>query len=168
MKKYSTTFLMFFVLMLITIPAHAQPAKDAIMALKKLEARVQAGISYREYGPALGEAKFPVNIFSESDDAKKYPELLDSVNKTMKHYEYAGKAWPIKFSKYSRGLVDADSQVGMEIKALYPQAEVPSILKEKGRNQYFVDSLVKMMWQAASDELKNATRLYKEIEKTHL
>lgn len=76
--------------------AYAQSAKEAVMALKRLEARVQAGISYRDYGPALGEAKFPVNMYIESLDAKKTTELSGLIEKTMFHYEQAAFVWKEK------------------------------------------------------------------------
>ena len=66
-----------FIILLIPIFAYADNTKDAVMALKKMEARVQSGISYRDYGNALADAKFPVNLFMESIEVKKNPELTD-------------------------------------------------------------------------------------------
>ena len=62
-----------FIILLIPIFAYADNTKDAVMALKKMEARVQSGISYRDYGNALADAKFPVNLFMESIEVKKNP-----------------------------------------------------------------------------------------------
>ena len=45
MKKISCIAML---LLLIPIIVHAQSAKEAIMALKRLEARVQAGIKFRD------------------------------------------------------------------------------------------------------------------------
>lgn len=68
-------------------------AMSAVKALKRLEARTQVGISYREYGPALGEAKAEVNLFLESPEAAKMPELTTSISKAMNHYKTAMKVW---------------------------------------------------------------------------
>ena len=82
-------FLLLFTIMLWTITiipsiAFGQSAKDAIRALKKLEARVEAGISYKDYAPALGDAKFEVNLFLESPEAKEMPRLSEAVKKTIR------------------------------------------------------------------------------------
>jgi len=79
-------------LFLITLPGFVfgQSAKEAVRTLKKLEARVQVGISYRDYMPALGDAQFEVNQFLESSEARKKPHLAESINKVMDHYIIAG------------------------------------------------------------------------------
>jgi hypothetical protein len=50
---------------------YAQSAKEAVRALPKLQARVEAGISYRDYSPALGDALFEVKLFLQSPGAKE-------------------------------------------------------------------------------------------------
>jgi len=76
MKKFMITLLvtLFLVLSFFT-NVNADSAKDGIIALKKLQAKCQTGISYRDYSNALGEAKFPVNMYTESEESKKYPDL---------------------------------------------------------------------------------------------
>jgi len=143
-------------LIFTAITAFAQSAKEAIYALKKLEARVQSGISYRDYSSALGEAKFPVNMFIESADAKKAPELTASINKAMAHYEFVGAIWNAKFSSdnpyLKGGFIEEGSSLGLRIHELYPQAE-------SEKNYYFADELFRIIWAEASKELKNTTNL---------
>ena len=153
--------------MLMSIPAFAQSAKEAVMALKKMEARVQSGISYRDYSSALGEAKFPVNMFIESADAKKYPELAGSIQTVMKHYEYTGDIWNEKMARrpvtnmyvgmIQKGFVEINSDRGREIARLYPET------LQSGQ-YYVMDSLFQQIWRTASNELKNATTTYAKIE----
>lgn len=40
-----------------------QVAQEAIRALERLQARFHAGISHRDYGPALGETIYQVRLF---------------------------------------------------------------------------------------------------------
>jgi ribosomal protein L37E len=47
-----------------------EAGKAAIAALKRLEARTEVGISYKDYVVALGEANFPVKQYLESEYAK--------------------------------------------------------------------------------------------------
>ncbi len=66
-------------------------AKNAVRALKKLEARCQAGISkISDYSAALGDAKFEVNMFVESSESNDFESLKSSIMQTMKHYDDAG------------------------------------------------------------------------------
>jgi hypothetical protein len=147
---------------LLALPegAFAQSAKEAVMALKKLEARVQAGISYRDYGPALGEAKFPINLFMESADAKNHPELTEAFNKTMKHYEYAGSLWNLKVSNIPIPFFVVESDIGKEVKNKYPQApsKMPGHSKFD-KETYYVSELLPFIWAEASNELKQASSL---------
>ncbi|MGD0217487.1 MAG: hypothetical protein ABSC45_08265 [Desulfobaccales bacterium] len=59
--------------------AFSQSAKDALRAMKKLQARTQAGISYNDYAPALGEAKFEINLFLESPAAKENYKFTEAI-----------------------------------------------------------------------------------------
>src|SRR6266481_1879701 len=70
-------------------PVLPQQAKDAVLALKKLEARIQSGVNYDDYIRALGDARFSVNLFTDSQEAKKYLELVKTVKDAMSDYQFA-------------------------------------------------------------------------------
>lgn len=145
------------VLTFTAIIAFAQSAKEAVMALKKLQARCETGISYREYSPALGEAKYAVNLFAESEEAKESPKLKDSILNAITHYEFANIVWKHKFS--SRSLtysIDADSNAGRAIEELYPRAPTSSVF---GHKFYKIDELLLVCWAEAAKELENTTKL---------
>lgn len=155
-----------FIILLIPIFAYADNTKDAVMALKKMEARVQSGISYRDYGNALADAKFPVNLFMESIEVKKNPGLTDSISKVMKHYEFAGDLWNAKIKAplddmLHKGLIWDKKAMAKEIKDLYPNVPPPSGLLVK---YYSVDLVLSVIWAEASKELENTTRLYAKRE----
>jgi len=168
MKKWMVLF--FILLICVPTLTHAQSEKDAVLALKKLQAKIQEGISYMDYRNALGEAKFPLNIFLESKDAQKYPELSISLKKVMGHYEYAGFIWDGKISGGVLGsYIGVNSDVGKEIGQLYPNARKDT--KEGGAltdlptlNAYDIDSLLPLIWKEASMELDNATKLHENLE----
>jgi len=166
-RKMRKGMVLFFILSLgVPTLTHAQSAKDALMGLKKLQARTQAGISYKDYGNALGEAKFPLNMFLESKDAQKYPELSTSLRKVMAHYDYAGICWKIKMVVEYGEFIDVNSDIGKNIERLYPNAnkdakEGGAIFKDKN---YSVTFLLPLIWGEASIELDNATKLYAKSE----
>lgn len=71
----------------------AQSVKEAVRALQKLQARTEAGISRRDYAPALGDTRFEVNQFLQSSEAKVNPKLTASIIKTLNYYQMAADAW---------------------------------------------------------------------------
>lgn len=139
--------------------AFAQTANGAVMGLKKLEAKCQIGISYRDYSSALADAKFPVNIYTENSEAMSHPALTKSINSAIHHYEFANSLWNAKFSAdrrdlyLSSGFISAESHWGTLIKEQYPQI---SLVK----NYYGLDMVLPIIWSEASKEIDFATKLY--------
>jgi hypothetical protein len=152
----------------------SQSAKEALIALKKLEARCEAGISYRDYSPALGEAKFPVNLFLESSEAKENPDLALSIKTTFNHYDIAKMIWEYEFPYYEDyyNYVFVNSEKGQLFLKLYPNLEIDrKYIYVEGRGsvkegeQYIViSSAVRTIWAEASKELKKATSLHSKLE----
>lgn len=70
-----------------------QEARDAVLALQKLEAKLDTGMSYRDYSAALGEANFPVKQFLEGGHGNAKPDFSDSLRKAMRWYKAAGEIW---------------------------------------------------------------------------
>lgn len=100
----------------------------------------------------------------ESSDAPKYPELTASIDKVMKHYEYAGRLWNHKLSSRFAALIECGSELAVEINKLYPQAERDSVLSKE--HCYFVDSVLPVIWAAASKELENTSKLLAKMEES--
>jgi hypothetical protein len=65
-------------------------ARNAVMALKKLQTRCKSGISPKEYIPALGEAKSEVAAFVKDNETKDYKRLKELIEKAMDNYQKAG------------------------------------------------------------------------------
>ncbi len=154
------------ILLTIFFPAsvNAQSSKDAYNALKKLEAKIQTGISFKEYSPALGDAKFEVNMFSESAEAKEKPRLKEIFNRTMGHYEEAGMVWRYRFAGKSVPNCMVPSEQGGDDSALIEQISrtYPSTrLKIDSMGRLWYDDALKAIWQEASEELKKAAPLLK-------
>lgn len=142
--------------------ASAQSAREAVMGLKQLEARCQTGISYRDYSGALADAKFPVNVYVESDEASNHSEFVASLNSAMQHYEFANRLWNAKFTAEERdiylsgGFFSEKSSWAALIKENYPA--VPLIEKF-----YPLDAALPVIWGEASAEIKNASKLLSEM-----
>jgi hypothetical protein len=93
----------------------AQSAKDAVRALQKLQARVESGISYRDYAPALGDALFEVKLFLRSPEAKTKPELAAAVSKAMEYYQTAGEMWMSSIKAPALGVQISWEKAGQEL-----------------------------------------------------
>jgi hypothetical protein len=89
-KKY----LFFFVFGLCLGPlAYGQTFPEALRAIKKLEAKTTVGTGFNSYLDSLGNVKFEVNQFLESDEGKSNLELGNGLKKILGHYEMAGNLW---------------------------------------------------------------------------
>jgi cell division protein FtsB len=134
----------------------AQSPKEAVLALKKLQARVETGVSYRDYSPAVSEAKFAVKLYLDSPESKDEPDLSTSLLKTIEHYQIANDLWGEKFS----GRKPSDfvtPRVKQAVFKIYPDAPDLGVA-----TQY--SHLLSFIWGKASLELNTANSLLSKTE----
>lgn len=160
--------------------ASAETAKEATMALKKLEARTQAGISYRDYAPALGEAKFVVSLYLEGN--LKETDLSRKITDAMELYEFANVLWGEKFkstANYGYIFVNAgdifahSSSIASKYMQMFPEdnksvADGGALLSQcdppyKGC-QLFIGTAISHIWTKASEQLKEITSILANSE----
>lgn len=152
--------------------SYGESAKNTFKALKRIEAKCQIGISYRDYGSALGDAKYEVNMFLESEEGKAKPALTQAFGKVMNHYQLAGEFWRLKASEgrdfaivFMNSPTDTfrsprNQELLMRILNLYPDAKknikIGGALEEDafGTGLIFIDKLIEFIWKEASKELK--------------
>lgn len=149
-----------------------ESAKEALRALKKLEARVTSGISYRDYGPAIGDARFEVDLFLDSPEAKNKPELAKAIANAMSHFGTAKSAWGLKFSNpddqfLKIGAIRKSSSWYSFFLNAYPMADKDAstggaLLSEQGNTYLHIDFLIPIIWAEASKQVKKATELYSQ------
>ena len=68
-------------------------ARNALNAVKKVEARAEVGITYKDYSTVVGEAWADVKIFAESPEGKKLPEFSFLLVSAMGKYKLALDIW---------------------------------------------------------------------------
>lgn len=100
---------------LVSNVCYAQSAEDAIKALKRLEARTEMGINYRDYSMALGDTWIEVKLFLESPEAKSKPKLVESAIKIMDLYKFAHEIWR---SNSQDGIMIAWKKASEELKKI--------------------------------------------------
>jgi hypothetical protein len=168
----------FLILLFIVPAAHGQSARDAVKALKRIEARADMGISYNEYVLAVADARVEVQMYLESHEAKQKAELTDRIKKILGHYETAREVWKNKVSRtQDLGTVfghliclndEPDGVLGRRLLKEYPQADKPvdhggaltkRAYKKDRCQEVLVDNLILIIWQEASKDLLQATRM---------
>ena len=166
-RIYSRALQTAFILLVLPGLAFSQSGKEAFRGFKKLEAKIQIGISYPDYNAGLGDAKFELNMFLDSPEAKSRPEIAESLQKVMDHYINAGLLFkelvkPIKClptTNYSSNASDswkADVERAKSVLRIYPEASA----FVDGRGYLDIDKAMKIIWQKASDELKKTANLF--------
>jgi len=86
------------------LPKNAPDAKDAFLAIEKLQSIVESGVSLPDYTRALADANFPLKMYLKSDKADRFPGLTRALTDAMKWYKAAGQFWSAK--------IDTDFPIG--------------------------------------------------------
>ncbi len=73
-----------------------QSARNALNAVKKVEARTEVGIRYENYSTVVGEAWADVKIFIESPEGKNLQEFDTLLAKAIANYKLAADIWQNK------------------------------------------------------------------------
>ena len=128
-------------------------ARDALKSIRRLQAKVQTGISYRDYSPALADAKLEVSMFVESSSGKKFPEFASLLSRAIGHYDVANNLWKIKFVERYAWLTD--KEVTRSLMAIYPEIAA----SKQERVNLHIEETVMRIWGAASKDIDQATKL---------
>lgn len=135
--------------------AHAQSAKDALVALKKLQMKCETGILYNEYMPALSETKVMVEDYLMTPASKNVPEFSDALIGALGHYECAGKVFDYMF-KAGAGQHFVSVQnpdLFAKIRNTYPELH---IYVQKDIPGFSYSEAIQVMWTRAASEVERA------------
>ena len=165
-------------LMLMSGVAYGQSARESIKSLKRIEARADMGIHYNEYVLAVADARVEVQMFLESSEAKQKQSLTALIKKILEHYETVREVWKMKVSKTEDlGTVfghlirlkdDPEGAFGHRLLKQYPAANrtvdskgalMVRSNKIEGCDEILVDNLIHIIWEEASKDLRQATRM---------
>jgi hypothetical protein len=145
--------------------AFGQTARDAIEALQKIGARVEVGISYKDYAAVLGEANYKIKPYLNDQNSNKNLKLKEAIQKTWVHYLTANQVWEYQFarghSSNTPNLLDRKSYIKTDAQFIDTLIKTYPEISQKiqdGRFLSFSDALA-VVWQAASTELKYAVKL---------
>lgn len=77
-----------------------EKAQKVIQVVKRLQTRVQTGVSFRDYPSLIADPKFEVEKYI-SESANEIPEFSKNIEKSMNYYSIANSIWSIKFNNRS-------------------------------------------------------------------
>lgn len=143
--------------------ALGQTGKDAFKSLKKVEAKIEAGVSYQDYPQLLADAKHEVDMFLDSSEAKKNHQLAHYIKMAMDYYMTADEIWDIKFNcmdDYVMERIDINSNCGRQIKILYHNSKA-EILPGNLGPVYVVSNVLRNIFNDASKQLIKASEILK-------
>ncbi|MCS7215503.1 MAG: hypothetical protein NZ826_05040 [Thermodesulfovibrio sp.] len=166
------------IIYLLILPSilFAQTAEEAYKELRKVQARTQVGVSYRDYPSVLAPAKYAVNMYLKSKEAQKNPQLTSKIKLAMTYYEFALTVWDFKFpkSRYQsvKHFVFKGSPEWKILEEIFPEAIKPIeeggiVYKMKQKNIFgedeaiFISDALNFIWNKASKELDEIENMLK-------
>lgn len=138
----------------------AQTASDAIKSITRLGARIEIGISYRDYTNALGDANADVRAFLDGTEAAKNPEARTALQAAIGRYVEARELWATMFSRYGSQFLPPNSAVAREVLTRYPGAAAPiaNVGAALPDGSISVEMLLPHIWRAAALDVAAARR----------
>ena len=132
--------------------AFVSAARPSLNALRKLEARVGVGISYRDYYSPLGDIKFEINSFVKGKYGAHDEKFTKHLYQAMTEYEIAGMVWK---SKFTGGSLSNYFYLSPELLTNYPKAS--EYAETAGNNRRIpIDRMLSIIWEKAGNETNNA------------
>ncbi len=126
-KQYKTMkyFTVLLSLCLLVGVASADLARDAGVALKKMNINIETGISHNDYGPALADMKLAVSLFLESDELARYPAgTKEQIEVIVRNYDIANDIWGRIFRRDQGETIYITNPLFATLLELYPKIPV--------------------------------------------
>ena len=143
--------------------ALGQTGKDAFKSLKKVEAKIESGVSYQDYQQVIADTKHEVDMFLESSEANKNHQFAYHIKTSIDYYMTAENIWDIKFNCQDdivMEIIGVNSNCGRQLKRLYPNSKA-EILPGNLGPVYVVSNVLRNIFNDASKQLKKASEILK-------
>ncbi|HML54295.1 MAG TPA: hypothetical protein PKC79_09385 [Solidesulfovibrio magneticus] len=158
--------------------AFATETNDVYIAMKRMEAATQSGISYKDFGKEMIDLQLAVNLFNESKSSGNNPSFTEQINRAFKYYKLSDSFWKYYITngyKSSPGFIMKVSEpAARELITLFPDESKSSedggfYFKEKNQigSYRYVDnkSATSYLWREAIKTLAAAKEAMDSAEK---
>jgi hypothetical protein len=142
--------------------AYGQSAKDALEALKNLQAKTKYGFSTcGDYSIAVVYTNSKVDKYLKSKDSYKDGLVRNSIDKALYHYLYALGLWKIKLERGGAGVPEISTFISKYDGQVYNKliTEYPNMSKALWSGQISIDLAIPIIWAKASEEIQQAQNL---------
>ena len=155
MRRKTFLLILLFTICIIS-DAFGQSAKEAIMALMKLQLKCETGILYSDYMPAIAEAKTSVMAYSESPASRNAPEFSEALSSSLAHYELAGSIFEYMFHAGAgqHFVSTQDPKLFHKIRQAYPELH---IYEQKDESGFSYSEAIQIMWTRAASQIERAS-----------
>ncbi len=133
-------------------PLYAQPTKDAVETLKKIDATVSMGINFRDYTPLMGESNYKMQEYLRKPSPNK--PLDKAIKDAWELYILAKRTW-----------TNIEGQPSRYISRDVDQSLYDALMKISGMRQAItggsiaVELALPLIWSDASKKVKLASQL---------
>ena len=130
-------------------------AQDAIADLKKIEAAVQVGVNYQQYGMLLIDAKDKVN---KANAVLHESELKNELNSAIDAYADASQAWSVKINS---GFLRTDRESDATLIKKYSLKQFTLGTSSTSSTKMYADAndAMQIMWGSGLGHLLRAAEL---------
>jgi len=135
----------------------ADETKDVLRAFSKMEARVETGVNYRDYGNALRDLNFEFKSYEESPAAD--PLVKGHLSLAMARYKTAASMWSLKFAAFRTLAIARGTELWLSTAASYPDAMRDwdrGGAVEPNTGDLIIDLLLPFEWRAAAADIQAA------------
>ncbi|HVN71520.1 MAG TPA: hypothetical protein VMU10_05825, partial [Desulfomonilia bacterium] len=142
--------------MAISANAFGQSAKEALAAIKKLQIKCESGILYKDYSPALNEAKSPVMLYLENPASKNAPAFSQALSNALGHYELANEVFVYMFKGGMGKHFESTQNPALfeKIRQAYPELH---IYGQRDGSGFSCAEAIQLMWTKAASEIEKAS-----------
>lgn len=147
----------------IVLASHSLLAADAgpaIRALRKIEAAIETGVTYKEYLTLLAEVRLEQSILRDSMKAAD-AEIVSAVSDAWMEYSLAGVLWEQQISFRASGISegsDLNSEFGQSLKR-----HCPNSVKD---NYISLGPCKNEVWLRASTRTRETIRIARQQEES--
>jgi hypothetical protein len=137
-----------------------EKSQKVMQVVKRLQIRIQTGISYRDYPSVLADPKFEVQNYI-SENSKDLPEFSKSLEKIMNYYSSANSIWAIKFNNRSGRVseITCSPNEASYISSLLDGAYVSRSANLTCGEGLVINDAVNMAWAKASQSIDEAGKI---------
>ena len=154
--KLKSILSLFLLIMALSTNAFGQSAREALAAIKKLQIKCESGILYKDYSPALSEAKSQVMLYFESPASKRASIFSEALHNALVNYELANDVFVYMF-KSGAGkhfVYTQNPELFEKIRKACPELH---IYEQGGSSGFSYAEAIQLMWTRSAAEIEKAS-----------